>query len=96
MFNLIKEQNIDNLIDKIYLNAKDLNELKHQFLIEKRENVGIKHLNDPKAFIEYSQCMDDVYNNINDYNPSRKIKILIVFDDIIAVIMTNKKISSHN
>ena len=96
MFNLIKEQNIDNLIDKIYLNAKDLNELKHQFLIEKRENVGIKHLNDPKAFIEYSQCMDDVYNNINDYNPSRKIKILIVFDEIIAVIMTNKKISSHN
>ena len=96
MFNLIKEQNIDNLIDKIYLNAKDLNELKHQFLIEKRENVGIKHLDDPKAFIEYSQCMDDVYNDINDYNPSRKIKILIVFDDIIAVIMTNKKISSHN
>ena len=96
MFNLIKEQNIDNLIDKIYLNAKDLNELKHQFLIEKRENVGIKHLDDPKAFIEYSKCMDDVYNDINDYNPSRKIKILIVFDDIIAVIMTNKKISSHN
>ena len=96
MFNLIKEQNIDNLIDKIYLNAKDLNELKHQFLIEKRENVGIKHLDDPKAFIEYSQCMDDVCNDINDYNPSRKIKILIVFDDIIAVIMTNKKISSHN
>ena len=61
LFDLIKEQNIGNVIDKIYLNAKDWNELKHQFLIEKRENVGIKHLNDPKAFIEYSQCMDDVW-----------------------------------
>ena len=35
--------------------------------------------------------MDDVYNNIDDYNPSRKRKILIVFDDMIADIMTNKK-----
>ena len=48
-------------------------------------------MNDPKAFIEYSQCMDDVYNNIDDYNLTRKRKILIVFDDMIADIMTNKK-----
>ena len=58
------------------------------------ENVWIKHLNDSKAFIEYWQRVDDVYNNIGDYNPSREGKVLIVFDDIviaIADIMTNKK-----
>ena len=49
-------------------------ELKDQFLIKERENVWIKHLNDSKAFIAYSECMDDVYNNIDDYNPSRKRK----------------------
>ena len=59
---LIKEQ--DDRIDKIFLYAKDLNEPKHQFLINKREDVGIKHLNDPKTFIEYSAYMDDVYDNI--------------------------------
>ena len=47
-----------------FLYAKDLNEPKYQFLINKREDVGIKHLNDPKTFIEYSAYMDDVYNNI--------------------------------
>ena len=54
-----------------------------------KQFVGIKQLNDPKAFIEYSQCKDDVYNNIDDYNPSRE-KHLLVFDDMIADIMTNK------
>ena len=91
MLNLIKEQDSDNLIDNIYLYVKDLNEPKYQFLIKKCEDVGIKHLNDPKAFIEYLACMDDVYNNINVYNPNRKRKILIVFDDMIADIITNKK-----
>ena len=55
------------------------------------EDVGIKHLNDSKAFIEYSNTMNDVYNNINDYNPNRKRKVLIVFEDMIADIMTNRK-----
>ena len=91
LLNLIKKQDNDNLIDKIYLYAKDLNEPKYQFLIKKREDVGIKYLNDPKAFIEYSAYMDDVYNNIDDFNPTRKRKILIVFDDMIAGIMTKKK-----
>ena len=77
--------------DEIYLYAKNLNEPKYQVIIKNREDVGIKHLNDPKAFIEYSQCMDDVYNNINDYNPTRKRKMLIVFADMIADIMSNKK-----
>ena len=58
--------------------------------MKKRENAGIKNLNDPNAFIEYSNSMDDVYKSIDDYNPKRKRKILIVFDDMIAGIMTNK------
>ena len=90
LLNLIKGQDSDNIIDKLNLYAKDLSEPKYQFLIKKLEDVGIKHLNDPKAFIEYPAYMDDVYNNINDYNPNRKRKILIVFDDMIADIMTNK------
>ena len=73
------------------LYAKDLNEPKYQFLIKKREDVGIIHLNDPKAFIEYSQCMDDIYNNINDYSSNRNRKTLSVFNDMIADFMTNKK-----
>ena len=71
--------------------AKDLSEPKYEFLIKKREDAGIKHFNDPEAFIECSNTMDDVYENIDNYNPSRKRKILIVFDDMIADIMTNRK-----
>ena len=71
--------------------AKDLNEPKSQFLIKKLEDVGIRHLNYLKAFVENSQCMDDICININNYNPYRNRKILIVFDDMIADIMTNKK-----
>ena len=91
LLNLIKEHDSDNLIDKIYLYVKDLNKPKYQLLIKKLENAGINHLNDPKTFIEHSKCMDDVYNNINDYNRNRNRKILIVFHDMIADIMTNKK-----
>ena len=78
-------------IDKICLYAKDLSELKHEFLIRKWEDVGIKHLNDSNAFIECSNTMDDVYENIVDYNPNTKRKILFVFDEMIAGFMTNKK-----
>ena len=63
-------------------------------MIENCKNTGIKHLNDGNAFIEYSSTMDDVYKNIDDYNPNRKRKILIVSDDMIADIMTNKKFQS--
>ena len=59
-------------------------------MIEKRENAGIKNYNDPTVFIEYSNTMDDVFSNIDDYNPKRKRKILIVIDDMISDIMTNK------
>ena len=89
LLNLIQQDN-DNFIDKIYFYAKYVSETKYQFLIKKRQDAGIKNLNDPGAFIEYSNTMDDVYNNIDNYNPERKRKILIVFDDMIANIMTNK------
>ena len=88
MLNLINEQGDT---DKIYLYAKDLSEPKYELLIKNCENAGIKHLNDSKAFIECSNTMDDVYENIDDYNPNRKRKILIIFDDMIVDIMTNKK-----
>ena len=96
-FNFLKNCHYYTLqddIDKIYLYAKDLSKPKYEYLIKNRENAGIKHLNDSKAFIECSNTMDDVYENIDDYNPSRKRKILIVFDDMIADIMTNKKFQS--
>ena len=76
-------------IDKIYLYARDLNEPKYECLIKKREDAGIKHFNDPNAFIECSNAMDDIHENIDDYNPNTKRKIIIVFDDMIADIMTN-------
>ena len=78
-------------IDKIYLYAKDPYEAKYQYLVNKREKVGLDHLKDPKAFTKYSNDMQDVYKNIEDYNPGKKRKMLIVFDDMIAD-MTNNKI----
>ena len=81
-------------IDKIYLYAKDPYESKYQYLINKREGVGINHFNDPKAFIEYSNDMHDVYKNINYYNPDKENKILIVFDDMIADMINDKKLNS--
>ena len=87
LLNLIKEQDD---IDKIYLYAKDLSEPKYEILIRKRKDVGTKHFNYSNAFIECSNTMDDVYQNIDDCNPNRKRKILIVFDDMNADIMANK------
>ena len=91
LLNLKQKQANDNLIDNIYLYAKDISEPKYKFLIKKREDAGIKYFDDPSAFIEYSSTMDDVYNNIDNYNTRRKRKILIAFDDMIADIMTNKR-----
>ena len=63
-------------------------------MIRNRENIGIKHLNYSKAFIECSNTMNDVYENIDNYNPKRKRKILIAFEDMIADIITSKKFQS--
>ena len=88
MLNLVIQQDDFN---KIYLYAKDLTEPNYEFLIKRCEDAGIKHLNDQKAIIECSNTMDDVYENIDEYNPTRKRKVLIVFDDVIADIVRNKK-----
>ena len=74
LLNLKKEQDNADFIGKIYLHAKDLNEPKYQFLIKKRENIRIKHLDNPNVFIECSNTMDGVYENVNDCNPIRKRK----------------------
>ena len=88
MLNLVIQQDD---FKKIYLYAKDLTEPNYEFLIKRCEDAGIKHLNDQKAIIECSNTMDDVYENIDEYNPTRKRKVLIVFDDVIADIVRNKK-----
>ena len=80
-------------IDKIYLYAKEPYKAKYQLLIKKRESIGLKYLNDSKAFIEYPNDMDDIYKNIEEYNPNKKQKILIVFDDRIADVLSNKKLN---
>ena len=91
LLNLIEKQ---PGIDKIYLYAKDPYEAKYQYLNNKRETVGINHFNDPKAFIEYSNGMRDVYKNIDQYNPDKENKILIVSNDMIADMIHNKKLNS--
>ena len=88
LINLINEQKD---IDKIYLYARDLSEPKYEYLIKKREDVGKKHVNNLNAFIECSNTMDDVYENIDDYNLSKKRKEIIVFVDLIADIMANRR-----
>ena len=91
LLHLIQNLNNSNPIDKIYLYAKDLSKPKYEFLINNCKNAGIKNYNDPNAFIEYSNTVDDVFSNIDDYNQRGKRRILIAFDDMIADIMTNKK-----
>ena len=91
LLNLINNQQD---IDKIYMYTKDPYEAKYQFLINKRESTELKHFNDPKAFIEYSNNMQDVYKNIDEYNADKERKILIVFDDMTADMINNKKLNS--
>ena len=78
-------------IDKIYLYAKDTDEEKYQYLINKREQARIKNLNNLHAFREYSNDMNDVLDDINNYNKNRDKKVLIMFDDMIADIMISEK-----
>ena len=77
-------------VDKISLYGKDPYEGKYQYLINKREQVGLKHYNDPKNFIEYSNDMQDVYKNLEE-----KLKVIIVFDDMIADMINNKKLKKN-
>ena len=74
--------------------AKDQYEAKYQYLINIRESAGLNHLNDPKAFIMYSNNMQDIYKDIDEHNVDKERKILIVFDDMIANMINNKKLNS--
>ena len=91
LLNLIEKQPD---IGKIYLYAKDLYEAKYQYLIKIHEKVGIDYHNDPRAYTQYSNNMHHVYKNINFYKPDEENKILIVFDDMIADMINNKKLNS--
>ena len=79
------------MIDNIYLYAKDLDEPKYQLLINKREKAGINFNNDPNAFIEHYNSVDDILSDIEDYNKKSKRKVLIIFDNMISHVMSNKK-----
>ena len=87
LLNLIKYQRPN--IDKIYLYVKDTFKSKYQSLINRREKVGIENLKNTKAFIDYSQ-KNNVYENLEDYNLTKKRRLLIVFEDMIANIESNK------
>ena len=89
MFNLINEEPGS---DKICLYAKNPYEAKYQFLINKIESTGFKHFNDSKAFIKYSNNMDDIDKTVEEFNPNKKRKILIAFDDMIADMLSNEKL----
>ena len=91
LLNLTKNQQPD--IDKIYLYVKHPFKSKYQLFINGREKVGIKKLKNPKALTDYSQTIDDVSENFEDYNPTKKRRVLVVFDDMIADIESNKKLS---
>ena len=91
--NLIKNQQSD--IDKFSLYANDLLELKYQLLINGIQKVRIKKLKNPKAFIDYWQTIDDVYVNLEDYNPMNKRKVLIMFDNIMEDMESNEKPKSY-
>ena len=90
LFNVISKQ-AD--IDKSCFYAKDPYEEKYKFLMNKVESTWLKHLSHSKAFIEYSNDLDDIYKNIEECNPNKKRRILTVFDNIIADILNNKKIN---
>ena len=85
-------QGENNIVDKIYLYAKDLEEPKYKLLIDKREKAEINFNNDPTAFIEYSNSMDDILSNIEDYNKKRRRQAVIIFDDMISHVMSDKKV----
>ena len=79
-------------INKIYLYAENLYKGKYQLFINKQENTGLKHFNYSKAFIQYSNHMDNIYKNIEEYCPNKERKIMILREDVIADILSNKNL----
>ena len=93
LLKLIKHQQPD--IDKIYLCVKDQFQSKYQLLINGREKIRIETLKNPKAFIDYSQTTDDACENLEDHNQTKKRRVLMVFNKMIADMESNKKIKSY-
>ena len=93
LLNSIQKDN--NIINKIYLYAKDLEEPKYQLLINKKEKAGINFNNDPTGYIEYSNLWMMLFSEIEDNNKKRKRKVLIIFDDMISHVMSDKKSSAN-
>ena len=90
LLNLI---NNEPCIVKLSLCAKDSRVAKYQLLINWRKSAGLKHFNDSETFTEYPNDMDDIYKNIDEYNPNENWKILIVFDDMISDMLNNGKLN---
>ena len=88
LLNLIEN---DDHYDKIYEYVSNPNEAKHQYLIKKHKESGLEEHDDPNVFIQYSSNMQDVYQNTEEYNLDRKHKVLLVFDELIAYVISNKK-----
>ena len=89
LLNSIQRDN--NIVDKTHLYTKDLEGPKYKLLIDKREKSGINLNNDPSAFVEHFNSMDDILSDIEDYNKKRKRKVLEIFDDMISHVMSDKK-----
>ena len=83
-------------IDKIYLHPKDSYEAKYQLLVDKREDLGLEEQNAYKAFIEYSDDTSNIDENVEEYNPDNGDKVLIAVDDMIAGMLSNKRIINSN
>ena len=92
LLNLIKDQL--PYLNKIYLYLKGPFELKYQLLISRRRKVAkFKKIKKPKEFICYSSLIGNVYENLEDYNPTKKRKVLEVFDDMIAHMESNNQLN---
>ena len=90
---LLTQINHEPDTDNVYSYGKDPNEAKYQVLINKKESTGLKYLNDSKDFIEYSNDMNDIYKNIEEYNPNKKRKILHGFDNMITDMLNDKELN---
>ena len=82
-------RNLQPYVDNIYLYAEDIYEGKYQLLINKRESSDLKHLNGSNSVIEYSNDTNDIHKNIEEQNPNKKHKILIVYGVIIIDMLSN-------
>lgn len=88
-----KDDNDYDIIDKSYLNKKDSNKAKYQYIFGKHEKNGLEHYKHTKAYIEFLNNIKGVYKNIHKYNSDETQKILIVLDAMITDMISNKTFS---